>query len=374
MYAERLLVPWAGSVRELIGGDTLFDAHVHIGLSDPAGFQATSDEAVDALSLAQSRGLVFALKEPAGYREANAAMIELAAEHPGQLHALCRLDPADDPLAEVERCLDAGAVGLKLHPRGDAFALIDDRLDAVFAVAHERRLPIMVHGGAGDAEVVDHVIERAEAHPEARLILAHCGIGGFRKAITAARRLPNVYFDTAWWNPSDVWALLRLAPPGRILFASDVPFAGPGACQILTGRLALEAGLGVQQVRSIMGQQLERLVSAADPLEAGEPGTTQVEPLDPELERLYVTLCTIVEPMLRGAPAGQGMELARSTCQERADGRHAELLASISKLLELAEAEAERDALRPLRTPGFDLVLSAAVLARTPSVAVPDTV
>ncbi|MCW3038743.1 MAG: hypothetical protein JWM31_648, partial [Solirubrobacterales bacterium] len=87
-------------------------------------------------------------------------------------------------------------------------------------------------------------------------------------------------------------------------------------------------------------------------------------------ERLYLTLCSTVEPMLRGDPPGQGMALARAACRPRS-GPHAALLASILQLLDLAEARTTGDALRPLRTPGFDLVLAAAVLARTPDVPVP---
>lgn len=369
MYAEQQLLPWVMALRDAVPGLDPFDAHLHVGLRDPAGFQATADEVVDALRLTATRGLVFALKEPAGYRAANGAMTDLAAANPQLLRALCRLDPADDPLGEAQRSLEAGAVGLKLHPRGEDFELKDARLDDVFALADALRLPIMVHAGAGDAGVVDQALERAAAHPGARLILAHCGVGAFGLAVERSRPLANVFFDTAWWNPADVWALLRLVPPGRILYASDVPFAGPGACQILTGRLALEAGLDHAQVRSVMGGQLERLIAREEPAELG-PGAGVPEPLAPELERLYVTLCSVVEPMLRGEEPGQGLELARASCADP-HGPFEEVLGSVGALLELAVDAEERDALRPLRTPGFDLVLAAAVVARTPTVPVP---
>ena len=35
---------------------------------------------------------------------------------------------------------------------------------------------------------------------------------------------PNLFFDTAWWNPADLLALFALVPPGRILFGSDAPY------------------------------------------------------------------------------------------------------------------------------------------------------
>jgi uncharacterized protein len=88
-------------------------------------------------------------------------------------------DPADDPLGEALRCLEGGAAGLKLHPRGEGFALDDRQLDDVFALADERRLPVMIHAGQGVPEMADHVHRRSREHPEARLILAHCGAGIF---------------------------------------------------------------------------------------------------------------------------------------------------------------------------------------------------
>jgi uncharacterized protein len=43
----------------------------------------------------------------------------------------------------------------------------------------------------------------------------------------------------------------------------------------------------------------------------------------------------------------------------------------VRRLLEDAEGREEPDPLRPLRTPGFDLVLAAAAVARTPRAALP---
>src|SRR4051812_1110334 len=205
MYAQPNLMPWVHALHEDVDGLELYDAHVHLGLRDPAGLQATEEEALDALEQVGSRALIFPLKEPAGYGDANTRMLELAEEHPERLRALCRLDPAAAPLEEAQRCLDAGAVGFKLHPRGEAFEVVDERLDDVFALADERRLPVMIHAGAGDAEVGVQAVERAERHRHARLILAHCAIGAFEHVVPRAGEFQNIFFDTSWWNPADIW-------------------------------------------------------------------------------------------------------------------------------------------------------------------------
>jgi predicted TIM-barrel fold metal-dependent hydrolase len=60
-----------------------------------------------------------------------------------------RLDLSEDPIPEAERCLDRGARGIKLHPRAQKFLLTDERLDPIFALAAERNVPILIHGGRG---------------------------------------------------------------------------------------------------------------------------------------------------------------------------------------------------------------------------------
>src|SRR5215203_4232551 len=369
MYAQPNLMPWVHALREDVDDLRPYDAHVHLGLHDPAGLLATEEEALDALEQVDSRALIFPLREPAGYGEANARMLELVEAHPGRFEALCRLDPADDPVQEAQRCLDAGAVGFKLHPRGESFELVDPRLDEVFELAEERRLPIMIHAGAGDAEVGEHALERAERHPGARLILAHCGVGAFEQAVTRVGDFENLYFDTSWWNPADLWALFRMVPPSRILYASDIPFASPAEGMLLTGRIAIQAGLSPEQMRGVMGGQLERLVAHEEPLALGS-APDEVSPLAPELERLYVTLLTAVEPMLRGEDPGQGLELARAA-SDAPRGPHADVIECVAALLELNDRTEEADPLRSQRAPGFDLVLAAAVATRTPRASSP---
>jgi len=133
---------------------------------------------------------------------------------------------------------------------------------------------------------------------------------------------------------------------------------------IMTGRLAIEAGLSAEQVRAVMGGQLDRLVSHEDPLDVGS-APAEVGDLAPELERLYVTLLTSVEPMLRGEDPGQGLELAQAAA-ENPVGPHSEVIECIAALLQLNERKTEPDPLRSSRSPGFDLVQMAAVAARTP--------
>src|SRR3954453_18878800 len=110
VYAQPNLMPWVHALREDIPELRVFDAHVHLGLRDPAGLLATEEEALDALEQVDWRALIFPLGEPAGYCAANAQVLGVVAAHPERLEALCRLDPAADAVEEARRCLDGGAV------------------------------------------------------------------------------------------------------------------------------------------------------------------------------------------------------------------------------------------------------------------------
>ncbi len=124
MNIRELLQPWTEVVLDQVPGVELFDAHTHIGQNDPDGMRQTSEELLSGLRLASARGaFVFPMHEPDGYPAANDAVIAAAAESDGLLVPFCRVNPHDGALQEAQRALDAGARGIKLHPRAEAFTL-----------------------------------------------------------------------------------------------------------------------------------------------------------------------------------------------------------------------------------------------------------
>ena len=138
---DATLRPWWDLLVADHGPLELFDAHTHIGANDPDGYRQTPDELLDALAGAGARGVVFPMHEPDGYAAANDAVLAAVAEQPERLVGFCRVSPHDDALAEARRALDAGARGIKLHPRAERFALDHPEVDRVCALANERRLP-----------------------------------------------------------------------------------------------------------------------------------------------------------------------------------------------------------------------------------------
>ena len=375
MFADAPIRPWLAELRERLPGIELFDAHTHIGANDPDGFKCTAEELLEGLEGAGgARSAVFPMHEPDGYSKANDTVIAAAAESGGVLTAYCRLDPHDDPLAEAERCLAAGAAGIKLHPRAEDFPLDTAELEPVFALADERRLPVLVHAGRGIPALGRHALAVTERHPGLRLILAHCGICDLAWIWRAAEEHPNLFFDTAWWAPTDVLALFAKVPPGHIVFASDAPYGTPAFAAALHLRYALQAGLTDDQVRLVFGGQMGRILAGEDPADAGPaPGPGSLD-RDPLLDRLHTFLITSIGLMFNGVEPTEQLALATLACKVEDGSPHRDVCATVLDLLDARQRRVEHgiDDGRPERfVPGLPLIVAAAGVVRTPDVPMP---
>ena len=376
MRDDAELRPWFDHAVGLVPDVRIYDAHMHVGQNDPDGFKATSPQIVHALELAGplARGVIFPFHEPDGYAVANAQVIEDAKRSDGRLVAFCRVDPNQgNAVAEAERCLDAGARGIKLHPRAEGFSLDEPEVRRVFEVAHERRVPVLIHAGRGIPALGRHAAELAEALPGAQVILAHCGISDLSWIWRVAQRLPNLYFDTSWWSPADVMAVLRLVPPGQVLFASDCPYGTPLQHSLFVIRCALEAGLSQEQVRGVMGGQIERLVDGEDPLDLGPaPGERSIA-ADVLMLRVTTFLHTAIGRIFSGGDPEENIGLARLACYAGEEEERRDVFGAILELLDLYEQCAEPGVGPGPGMRGVHLVMTAIVLAATADVPVPGT-
>lgn len=351
-----------------------FDAHTHMGHNDPDGRAATAAEIVEGLDTARhDRALLFAMHEPDGYTGPNDAVLEACAASGGRLLALSRIAPdADGAVAEAERCLAAGAKGFKLHPRSDGFGLPHPVVERVVALAHEARAPVLFHAGRGIPHLGEAVVDLARTYPYARLILAHAGISDLGWIADAAAGLPNLYFDTAWWQVADQLQLYATIAPGQILYASDMPY-GPGTfASFMFRRVSAAVGLNREQRQAIAGGQLERVVGGEDPLDLGPaPGLHAVGERVIEAERV-VAYCSIALQLgFRGLDPAEAIALARVACRTcREDGGTRALLEYVDRLLDIGQEVAAANPETPFAA--IPAVLLALTLAGTPEAGVPD--
>jgi uncharacterized protein len=368
---DRLMRPWLDRIVQDTGPLDLYDAHTHVGQNDPDGYRQTPAELLDALAPAGARGVVFPMHEPDGYTVANDAVIAAAEEHPERLVAFCRVSPHDDALAEARRALDAGARGIKLHPRAERFGMDEPAVAELVALAGERRVPVLIHAGRGIPALGENTVRLASAHPGATLILAHAAISDLAWLWRVLPDHPNVLVDTAWWNPVDLVALFALAPPANIVWASDSPYGRPIASAVMALRCALQAGLGAQAIRAIAGASIERVLAGEAPADLGPPPGQPRVPLDLLLERCHSHLAAAFARLIAGGDPMESIGLARLACAVGTDGPHAELFGAV-----LAQLDAfESDWAPPEPGRGFPFALRhlvhAIVVARTPDVPLP---
>jgi uncharacterized protein len=359
-------------------GASLFDAHTHIGANDPDGARLTGEQLIEILTRLGARGVVFPMHEPNGYREANDEILSEAASSDGRLVPFCRVSPSNyGALGEARRCIELGARGIKLHPRSDDFALDSPGSREVFALAHRHRLPVLIHAGRGIPALGEHTLELSAEFPGAKIILAHAAVTDLSWIWRHLPDHPNVFIDTSWWVPVDLMILFSHVPPGRILFASDVPYGAPGLNAILTLRCALEAGLSGEQLEAVCGSQLERLLADEDPLDLGPaPGAPQLQS-DLILERIYLYLMAGLSRLIVGAPADDVIGLSRLSCKVDDGTPQAEICRTIAGLIDFQAQSAGETSAEDLATPSTQRLmllaplLLGATLAATPSVPAP---
>lgn len=369
--ADALLEPWFSCLKERVPGLRVFDCHAHLG-SDPDGSRQTGDELRSALEVVGGRAVVFSLSEPGGYRAANDRVIAAAEASGGQLVAFCRVDPHADGLAEAQRALERGAAGIKLHPRAERFSLGDPAVHRIAALAHERRLPIIVHAGRGIPALGQDALDLAARYPDAPIILAHAAICDLAWIWRGVAAHPNLFFDTAWWNTADQLALFALIPPGQILFASDIPYGRTVAAAAVVLRAALAAGLSAEQIAAVAGGQLERLLAGQEPHHLGPATLTTPPAPGPLLERLHTLLVAAIARMTTGQGADEYLELARLACQLPAEHPDTAVAGSVLELLDRYEAyRATSPPQHGPRPPGIHLIFVAAAIARTPGLPLP---
>lgn len=169
---------------------------------------------------------------PSDVTEGNDAMLALLEQESGRVRGYVTVNPnhTRHAMAEVERCVARGMVGLKLLASRRA----DDRLlDPLMELAAARALPVLHHAwqhrtrhwpGQDISDGAD-LARLAERHPGVRIILAHIGGGGdYAHTFAAVADVPNILLDISGSGVDRGMLDDALAMVGadRMLWGSDV--------------------------------------------------------------------------------------------------------------------------------------------------------
>jgi predicted TIM-barrel fold metal-dependent hydrolase len=374
--ARELLRSYDEELRRLLPKDAeIFDAHVHLG-NDIDGFSGQYEELERIMdTYGVSRAFMFCMDEPdrePAFRAPNDRTLDFAARSEGRLIPFVRLDMNESPIEEATRCLDLGARGIKLHPRAQRFMLNDERLAPVFALAAERRVPILIHGGRGLPPIADDLSRLVDQYPEAQLIIAHAGIadlGGLAGHLAGRR---GVFFDTSVWSPVYLLDFFHHVPPEQILYASDYPYGRQPQSMLIALRTAMTAGLDERQLRDMLAGNAQRIASGEESLEPSTPSGIDEFSQTLALARIHQYL-SMATPLLwtRQQDTIGVLGLALNACYER--NGYPKELEQIKELLltaqdvwrTLPEIDDEGD-LMTTRRVTFALVHLADIIAVTP--------
>lgn len=197
----------------------------------------------------------------------NDVVLELARREPGVLPVVSIHPARDDALAELDRCVAAGAVALKLLPNCHNVDCALPRYQRFWEALAAHGLPLIAHTGA--ESVVDEVRRdladprtlRAPLAAGVTVIAAHCGIGTgvvdpdyfpvFRAMLAEH---PKLHGDTAAFALPNRFHRLRASlRPGvveRLVHGSDVPVPVMTLAGMLAGLLGVGTWWRLRRIRN----------------------------------------------------------------------------------------------------------------------------
>ena len=353
LYADAL-APFLAEARELLPVDAeVLDAHTHLGL-DEDGRSLTLEQLLAQLDDAGARrACVFPLHDPErrpSYSVPNDRVLAWAGESAGRLIPFCRLDPLEEPVAEAERCIAAGARGIKLHPRAQEFAFDGKELESIFTVAEQARVPILIHAGRGLPPIAQGLAELALRHPDVVLILAHGAICDQGILTSMLAEHPGVLYDISCFFALDVIELLARAPVERIVFASDPPYGLPQSTLYMALRLAAHAGLDERATRGLLGETVAGLLDGRGLPPVTAPRRGPRITLSGRLARVY-NYGSLVGPALFAGVIEQAqamLDMALAACRDPEPGADGEALQVIGTALSASSVLLQsEDGIRP---------------------------
>ncbi len=172
-------------------------------------------------------------------RVKNDSVLRAVQRYPDRIRGMCFVIPGlyQTALDEVNRCLDAGMIGIKLY---NQYTIDDPAVAPVIELAIDRGIPILEHAGFIEArEYLDlqplisngrHFAAINERYPEAMIIHAHIGGGGdWEQSLRWMRDTSDhLYCDVSGSNLDDGQVELAVSDlgPERVLFGTDGTMCG----------------------------------------------------------------------------------------------------------------------------------------------------
>jgi uncharacterized protein len=188
----------------------------------------------DYLAAMERNGVTHACALPVEPMAGTAELLQLAKDHPQVIPFASILFDEGDPAKQLERHIQAGCKGLKLHPIMQHIEPDDERIHALFRFLRGSRFPVLFHTGRmhyflgrrrEDPAMAEpeRIVPLLKAFPEQPVVFGHMGLLDAEPAIRIAKAFPNVYLETSFQPVAMVRKAIHEIGPDRILMGSDWP-------------------------------------------------------------------------------------------------------------------------------------------------------
>ncbi len=230
---------------------TVVDAHCHIyppaiakkAVESVGDFYAISmdepDGSPDALIAACADSpithqVVYSVALKASQVESiNSFIAEQCKLHPSFIGLATLHQDYAHPEQEIDRALELGLHGIKLHPDSQAVNMDDPRLMTIYELCEAKKLPVVIHCGdyRYDYSHPRRLVEVLHTFPQLRVDAAHFGGWSVWDLAVEYIEHENCFMDISssqeFLGPRRAAELIRLYGPDRILFGSDFPMWSP---------------------------------------------------------------------------------------------------------------------------------------------------
>lgn len=210
------------------------DAHAHTG--DGLGRAWTPERLVAMMNrYGIQRAYISSMDALLGDPSGNQRVLQqYLRPYPERFLGYCVANPHQTPLKEVRHCIDAGFVGIKLHPAFHEYRLDGLQYAPVLQLAHAQCRPVLVHSGGslGDPDRFappEVLVRVAKRYPEMSLIIGHMGMERWRDIVELAMPFPNVYLEICSSLPQRdrLSTAIQRVGAERIVFGTDMPLLEP---------------------------------------------------------------------------------------------------------------------------------------------------
>lgn len=238
----------------------IIDAHVHVATNEQENPRARVENIIRKMD---ENGIdkVVCFPFSAGL-EKQKKMAELIKPYGDRFIPLAFINPNDaDAKEQLLYCLDElGFHGMKLHPWFGNFSLANiELLRPTMEVLNERKLYTVIHCTSEDYRMHPIMFEKLGLEfPDVTIQMAHMGeVMAGEYAIDVAKRIPNVYLDTAITSYMAVVHVLEQCPD-KVFMGCDFPFY-QFEMEIQKQKLAAEDLNDPEGMKKIMGGNFARV-------------------------------------------------------------------------------------------------------------------